>query len=83
MVVQSLSAELATAGDFVGTAVDITVTSVLTLLAIGGYLFWLNPLLGLVSFTISPMALFVLPLLQKRANAENKKRVDAAKNTPA
>src|SRR5210317_803345 len=67
MVVQSLSAELATAGDFVGMAVGIPVTSVLTLLAIGGYLLWLNPLLGLVSFTIYPMALFVLPMLQKRA----------------
>ena len=80
MVVQSLSAELATAGDFVGMAVGIPVTSVLTLLAFGGYLFWLNPLLALVSFAIYPLALFVLPMLQKRANAENKKRVDAARD---
>jgi ABC-type multidrug transport system fused ATPase/permease subunit len=79
MVVQSLSAELATAGDFVGMAVGIPVTSVLTLLAFGGYLFWLNPILALVSFAIYPLALFVLPMLQKRANAENKKRVDAAR----
>ena len=80
MVVQSLTSELATAGDFVGMAVGIPVTSILTLLAIGGYLLWLNPLLGLVSFTIYPMALFVLPILQKRANAENKRRVDAARD---
>jgi ABC-type multidrug transport system fused ATPase/permease subunit len=80
MVVQSLSAELATAGDFVGMAVGIPVTSVLTLLAIGGYLLWLNPILALVSFAIYPLALFVLPMLQKRANAENKKRVDAARD---
>jgi len=80
MVVQSLSAELATAGDFVGMAVGIPVTSVLTLLAFGGYLFWLNPLLALVSFAIYPLALFVLPILQKRANDENKKRVDAARD---
>jgi len=80
MVVQSLSAELATAGDFIGMAVGIPVTSLLTLLAFGGYLLWLNPLLALVSFSIYPLALFVIPVLQKRANAENKKRVDAGRD---
>lgn len=80
MVVQSLSAELSTAGDFVGMAVGIPVTSVLTLLAFGGYLLWLNPLLALVSFVIYPLALLVVPMMQKRANAENKKRVDAARD---
>ncbi|MGD9238468.1 MAG: ABC transporter ATP-binding protein/permease [Desulfobacterales bacterium] len=80
MVVQSLSAELATAGDFIGMAVGIPVTSVLTLLGLGGYLLWLNPLLAMVSFTIYPLAILIVPILQKRANAENKKRVDAARD---
>ena len=40
MVVQSFSTELATAGDFVGMAVAIPVTSVLTLVAFGVYLRW-------------------------------------------
>ncbi len=80
MVVQSLVTELATAGDFVGTAIAIPVTSILTLLAFAGYLLWLNPLMGIVSFSVYPIALFVLPTLQKGANAANKQRVDASRD---
>ncbi|MDP2644367.1 MAG: ABC transporter ATP-binding protein/permease [Desulfobacterales bacterium] len=80
MVVSSLINELATAGDFIGMAVSIPITSILTLLAFAGYLLWLNPLLAMVSMSIYPFAFFLLPLLQKRANRENKKRVDITRN---
>ncbi len=80
MVVQSFSTELATAGDFVGMAVAIPVTSVLTLIAFAVYLLWLNPLLAAVSFAVYPFAVFLIPWLQKRANLENTKRVDASRN---
>ena len=80
MVVQSFVSELATAGDFVGMAAAIPVTSVLSLLAFTGYLLWLNPLLAVVSFAIYPAAIFVLPMLQRRANIENKKRVDVSRD---
>ena len=55
MVVQSFATELATAGDFVGMAVAIPVTSVLTLVAFAVYLLWLNPLLAAVSFAVYPL----------------------------
>ena len=74
MVVQSFVSELATAGDFVGMAVAIPVTSVLSLVIFTVYLLWLNPILAVVSFVTYPAAIFILPMLQKRANAENKKR---------
>jgi len=80
MVVQSFSTELATAGDFVGMAVAIPVTSVLTLVAFAVYLLWLNPLLAVVSFAVYPLAVLLIPWLQKRSNLENKKRVDASRN---
>ena len=76
MVVASLITELATAGDFIGMAVAIPFTSFLTLVAITGYLLWLNPLLALISFSVYPLGIFLLPWLQKKANRENKKRVD-------
>lgn len=76
MVVSSLVTELATAGDFVGMAIAIPVTNILTLLAFGGYLFWLNPLLAAVSLSIYPVVLILIPFLQARANEANKKRVD-------
>lgn len=80
MVVTSLISELATAGDFVGTAVAVPTTSILTLAAFTGYLIWLNPLLALLSLSTYPLVLFVLPWLQKKANRENKLRVDTARD---
>ena len=79
MVVQSFVSELATAGDFIGMAVAVPLISLLSLVAFTVYLLMLNPLLALVSFAIYPFALFVLPVLQRRANQENKKRVDASR----
>lgn len=79
MVVQAFASELATVGDFIGMAVAIPLVSVLSLIAFTAYLLWLNPLLAIVSFSIYPLSLFVLPALQKRANMVNKKRVDAAR----
>ncbi|MGD2272582.1 MAG: ABC transporter ATP-binding protein, partial [Desulfobacterales bacterium] len=80
MVVSSLIAELTTSGTFVGMAIAVPVTNVLTLLAFAGYLIWLNPLLGLVSLSVYPFVLFLVPILQKRANRANKKRVDAGRS---
>ena len=80
MVVQSFATELATAGDFVGMAVAIPVTSVLTLIAFAVYLLWLNPLLAVVSFAVYPLDVFLITWLQKRSNLENIKRVDASRS---
>lgn len=76
MVVSALVTELATAGDFVGMAIAIPVTNILTLLAFGGYLFWLHPVLAAVSLSIYPIVLILIPMLQTRANQANKRRVD-------
>ena len=79
LVVSALVTELATAGNFVGMAIAVPVTSVLTLLAFAGYLFWLNPLLAFISLSIYPLVLILLPRLQSRANLANKERVDATR----
>jgi len=76
MVVSALVTELAAAGDFVGMAIAIPVTNILTLLAFGGYLFWLHPVLAAVSLSIYPIVLILIPRLQSRVNQANKKRVD-------
>ena len=55
------------------------VTNLLTLLAFAGYLFWLNWVLALVSLSIYPIVVFLLPILQRRVNRANKKRVDASR----
>jgi ABC-type multidrug transport system fused ATPase/permease subunit len=79
MVVNALGAELTLPGNFVGSAVAAPVTNVLTLLAFAIYLFMLNWLLALVSLSIYPIVVFLIPVLQKGVNRANKKRVDAAR----
>ena len=66
--------EMATAGDFVGTAIAVPATNPLTLVAFGACLFWLNPLLAAVSMSVYPLAVFLVPLLQHRANGANAMR---------
>lgn len=78
-VVTSLVNELASAGNFVGMAVAIPFSNILTLVAFAVYLIWLNPLLGVVTLSIYPIALFVVPKVQKGANKANKKRVDISR----
>jgi ABC-type multidrug transport system fused ATPase/permease subunit len=78
-VVNSLINELTIPGNFVGMAVAVPLTNVLTLLAFAGYLIVLNPMLGIISFSIYPVMLYVIPLLQKFVNRDNKKRVNASR----
>lgn len=79
MVVQSLVSEVANTGEFVGQAVAVPVTNLLTLLAFAAYLFYLNPLMALISMALYPVAIVVIPFLQKRANTANKERVDTGR----
>ncbi len=76
LVVSSLVNELTLPANFIGMAVAVPVINVLTLVSFAGYLFWLNPLLALVSLSIYPIVVFLLPLLQRKVNRANKKRVE-------
>ncbi len=78
MVVSSLVTELTTTGNFVGMAIAVPLVNILTLVAFAAYLLWLNWLLALISLSIYPMVLFLVPFLQKRANRANKKRVNVS-----
>jgi ABC-type multidrug transport system fused ATPase/permease subunit len=79
LVVNSLVSELNVPSNFVGMAIAVPVINILTLLAFAGYLFYLNPLLAIISFSIYPVIIFLVPILQKRANFANKKRVDLSR----
>jgi ABC-type multidrug transport system fused ATPase/permease subunit len=79
LTVAALTTELATAGDFIGMAVAVPATNLLMAAAFAGYLVWLNPLLALISFSIYPVVLLLVPILQKKVNRYNKKRVDAGR----
>ncbi|NNF48001.1 MAG: ABC transporter ATP-binding protein/permease [Desulfofustis sp.] len=77
-VVASLVTELAASANFVGAAVAVPLSNILTLVAIGVYLIWLNALLGIVTLSIYPIALFVVPLVQRGVNNWNRRRVDSS-----
>lgn len=81
MVVASLMTELSTAGTFAGMAFAVPLTNILTLLAFAGYLLWLNTKLAAATLLIYPIVVFVVPILQKRANKANKRRVDLSRST--
>ena len=81
MVVASLMTELSTAGTFAGMAFAVPLSNILTLLAFAGYLLWLNTKLAAATLLIYPIVVFVVPVLQKRANKANKKRVDLSRST--
>lgn len=79
LVVNSLVAELNVPSQFIGMAISVPIINILTLVAFAGYLFFLNPLLAIISFSIYPIIIFLVPLLQKKANLANKRRVDLSR----
>lgn len=79
MIVSALVTEVATAGEFVGQAVAIPLTNLLTLVAFAAYMFYLNPLMALLSFVTYPIVVIIVPKLQARSNRANKQRVDTTR----
>ena len=74
-VINSLSGELSEVGHFIGGAITVPFTIVLTLLAFGSYMIYLDPLLAAISLSIYPIEIFLIPRLQKRYNRYNQERI--------
>ena len=74
-VISAMTAELNAIGFFIGGALAIPVTSVCTYLAFLGYMFSISPLLALLSSSLYPFELFIIPWLQKRYNRWNRERI--------
>ncbi len=79
-VISAMTAELNAIGFFLGGAIAIPITSVLTFIVFIGFMFNLNPLLALLSMGIYPFELVVLPYLQKKYNKLNNKRVKTTRS---
>ena len=79
-VVNALINELATISGFVGSAISVPLINVCTLLAMGGYLFYLNPLLAGLSFVLYPLQIILIPKLQQRSNEANRHRVKISRD---
>jgi len=79
-VMTSLMGELGAVGGFLGHALAVPVTSVLTLLTFTGYMFYLDPKLALISLAIYPIEVILIPILQKKFNRLNATRVDESRS---
>ncbi len=74
-VISAMTAELNAIGFFLGGAIAIPLTSILSFIVFLGYMFTLSPLLAMFSVAIYPFEFILIPLLQKRYNRLNKKRI--------
>ncbi|MCF6239226.1 MAG: ABC transporter ATP-binding protein/permease, partial [Candidatus Marinimicrobia bacterium] len=79
-VISAMTAELNAIGFFMGGALSIPLTSILSFLVFLAFMFSLSPLLAILSISIYPFELIVIPMLQRRYNRLNKERI---KNTRA
>lgn len=74
-IISAVTSELNAIGTFLGGALAVPITSVLTFVVFAGYMIYLNPLLGLISIAVYPFELIVIPFLQRRYNHVNRTRV--------
>ncbi len=74
-VISAMTAELNAIGFFLGGALAIPITSVLTFCVFIWFMFDLNPLLAMLSMGMYPVEIIVIPYLQKKYNKLNTKRV--------
>jgi ABC-type bacteriocin/lantibiotic exporter with double-glycine peptidase domain len=74
-IVSAMTGELNAIATFLGGAIAVPITSVLTFAAFLGFMIYLNPMLGLLSMVIYPFELTIIPLLQGWYNRYNRSRV--------
>jgi len=79
-VISAMTAELNSIGFFLGGALAIPLTSILSFIVFLGFMYTLSPLLAMLSVSIYPFELIIIPLLQKRYNRLNKKRIKTTRS---
>ncbi len=79
VVISAMTAELNAVGSFLGGAIAIPISSFLTFVTFMGFMIYLNPLLGIITLGIYPFEFIIIPILQKRHNRENRKRVQTTR----
>lgn len=80
VIVSAMTAELSAIGSFLGGAIAIPVASLLTFATFLGFMIYLNPLLGCITLSIYPLEFIVIPMLQRRYNKQNRKRVQTTRS---
>lgn len=76
-LVTTLINELGPVGDYLGTAWSMPIVNILTLTGMGAYLASLNPMLSLLSLSVYPVSMLLLPSIQRSINSTNAQRAQA------
>ncbi|QGY39299.1 ATP-binding cassette domain-containing protein [Pseudodesulfovibrio cashew] len=74
-VISYIITEFIPVATFIGQAVAVPAVNILTFLAMAGYMIYLNPTIGLISITIYPVEIFILPRIQKYFRRANRRRI--------
>jgi ABC-type multidrug transport system fused ATPase/permease subunit len=78
--VSALVGELNSIGTFLGEAIAVPFTALLTYVVVLGYMFSLSPKLTLLTMAVYPFELVAIPLLQRKFNHWNRKRVETVRS---
>jgi ABC-type multidrug transport system fused ATPase/permease subunit len=73
--ISAMTGELNAIGAFLGQALAVPLTSILTYVVVFSYMFSLSHMLTLVTIAVYPFELIAIPLLQKKFNGWNQKRI--------
>jgi ABC-type multidrug transport system fused ATPase/permease subunit len=74
-VISYIITEFIPVATFIGQAVAVPAVNVLTFFAMAGYMIYLNPTIGLLSITLYPIELVILPRIQKYFRRANRDRI--------
>lgn len=80
IIISAMTSELNAIGSFLGGALAIPIASILTFATFLGFMIYLNPTLGIITMLIYPFEFIVIPMLQKRHNVLNRKRVKISRS---
>jgi len=74
-VISYIITEFIPVATFIGQAVAVPAVNILTFFAMAAYMIHLNPTIGLISITIYPIELIILPRIQKYFRRANRDRI--------
>jgi putative ABC transport system ATP-binding protein len=73
--ISAMTGELNAIGAFLGQALAVPLTSILTYVVVFSYMFSLSPMLTVITIAVYPFELIIIPLLQNKFNSWNQKRI--------
>ncbi len=73
--ISAITGELNAIGAFLGQALAVPLTSILTYIVVFSYMYSLSHMLTLITIAVYPFELIAIPFLQKKFNTWNQKRI--------